>query len=174
MTNSLLRERLGRLGRVQDVSRVVSGSPAVLSLRPFANRDLNPVTATEALARRGLSLLRAKRVVEEMIGSGRVVVKLPKVEDRTALFADLTATGVDARSMDRVPDIKRIREELRLTQEQFAARFCLDLDALQNWERRRRTPDTAVVAYLRVIERLPDAASIAQEDPETAMENRFG
>jgi DNA-binding transcriptional regulator YiaG len=168
--NSSFKERLARLGPVRAVRQVHSGSPAVMSLRPETNPKVNAITAAQALARRGLSLLRAKRAVEEMISSGRAVIEVPKVESRALLTAELAESGIIARSTDRNPDIRRLRESMKLTQEQFAVRFGFDLDTLQNWERKRRKPDKAVWAYLRVIERLPEAASEAQEDLEMPVE----
>ncbi len=91
---SSLKERLERLGPVRDVSRVASGSPVLISLRPAAHRDVNPVSATVLLAGRGLSLLRAKRAVEEMLANGRAVIELPKVESRTSLTAELEQFGI--------------------------------------------------------------------------------
>ncbi len=169
--SSSFKERLARLGPVQAVPQVVSGSPVAVSLRPVANRKVNAITATEALARRGLTLLRAKRAVEEMLRNGRAVIEVPKVESRKLLASDLADAGVVARSTDRNPDIRRLREAMKLTQEQFALRFGLDLDLLQNWERKRRKPEKAVLSYLRVIERLPEAASEAQEDIEMPLGN---
>ena len=169
MTNSSFKERLGRLGPVQVVPQVSSGSPVVMSLRPAASRKPNTILASESLARRGLTLLRAKRAVEEMLQSGRIVVELPSVESRQQLVAELADAGVIARSTDRNPDIRQLREGLKLTQEQFAMRFGMDVDTLQNWERKRRKPDKAVLAYIRVIERFPDVATEAQEDSEMSI-----
>lgn len=54
-------------------------------------------------------------------------------------------------------DVAAIRRRLGLSQSDFAARFGFRLDALQNWEQGRRRPDGAARAFLRVIEREPDA-----------------
>jgi putative transcriptional regulator len=162
---SRFKERLERLGPVRDVPRVDSGSSVVVSLRPVTNLKVKTVPAALALAKRGLSLLRAKRAVEEMLSTGRAVVKLPTVEDQSTLRAELAKLGVRTRSVgERDVDIRRLRESLNLTQEQFALRYGIDLDTLQNWERNRRKPDQAVRSYLRVIERMPGPASDAQED----------
>ena len=68
---SNLREAFGRLGPIRDVDRVLSGSPAALVLRARAKHDLQTVTAMKALARRGMTLLRAKRAIEAaMLGEG--------------------------------------------------------------------------------------------------------
>jgi putative transcriptional regulator len=42
-------------------------------------------------------------------------------------------------------------------QAQFAAAFGLELDAIRNWEQGRRRPEGAARAYLKVIEREPEA-----------------
>ncbi len=54
-------------------------------------------------------------------------------------------------------DVVAIRTRLGLSQGEFATRFGFKLDALQNWEQGRRRPDGAARAFLRVIEREPDA-----------------
>lgn len=54
-------------------------------------------------------------------------------------------------------DVTAIRAQLGLSQGEFAARFGFKLDALQNWEQGRRRPDGAARAFLRVIEREPEA-----------------
>ena len=54
-------------------------------------------------------------------------------------------------------DVVAIRTRLGLSQGEFATRFGFKLDALQNWEQGRRRPDGAVRAFLRVIEREPEA-----------------
>jgi len=58
-------------------------------------------------------------------------------------------------------DVKAIRRRLGLSQRQFAERFGFELDALQNWEQNRRRPEGPARAYLRVIEREPEAVQRA-------------
>jgi len=58
--------------------------------------------------------------------------------------------------------LKKTPDPLGLTQEQFALRYGLDLDTVQNWEQGRTKPDKASAAYLRVIARRPDEAVAAQ------------
>ena len=64
-------------------------------------------------------------------------------------------------------NVREVRHALGLSQEQFALRYNLDLDALQNWEQGRRPPDRAVQSYLRVIKADPKAAAQAQEEDAT-------
>lgn len=51
----------------------------------------------------------------------------------------------------KVPDIKALRRRLKLTQAQFANRFCLNTRTVQDWEQGRAKPDPMVRAYLTVI-----------------------
>jgi putative transcriptional regulator len=61
-------------------------------------------------------------------------------------------------------DIIRTRKRLGLSQAAFARRFQLNLRTLQDWEQGRRAPEEIARAYLRVIERNPDAVAAALED----------
>ena len=54
-------------------------------------------------------------------------------------------------------DVKILRRRLGLSQRGFASRFGFDLDAVQNWEQGRRRPGGAARAFLKVIEKEPDA-----------------
>jgi putative transcriptional regulator len=58
-------------------------------------------------------------------------------------------------------NLRDIRSKLGLSQEEFALRFNLDIDTVQNWEQGRRTPDVAAENYLRVIEADPTAVEQA-------------
>jgi putative transcriptional regulator len=50
-----------------------------------------------------------------------------------------------------VPRVKTLRRALRLTQEEFAARFRIPLGTLRDWEQGRTEPDRPARAYLKVI-----------------------
>jgi putative transcriptional regulator len=164
--SSKLKERLERLGPVRGVDRVASGSPVDLVLRPRHDRArIKTIDATMALARRGMTMLRAKRAIEAVLDDGEVAVEVPTVEDFAALARDLSRAGVEAARIATDPvDVRSLRLSLGMSQEQFARRFNLDLDALQNWEQGRRSPERAVWSYLRVIAADPKAAARAQEE----------
>ena len=69
--------------------------------------------------------------------------------------------------LKRVPRAKVIRRAFGLTQEEFAARFCIPLGTLRDWEQGKTEPDQAARAYLRVIARNPKAVVEAlQRAPE--------
>jgi putative transcriptional regulator len=57
--------------------------------------------------------------------------------------------------------LREVREGLQLSQAEFAQRFGMSLRSLQEWEQARRLPDSAVLAYLRVIESNPRAVQSA-------------
>ena len=58
-------------------------------------------------------------------------------------------------------DVVAIRHRLGLSQAEFASHFGFKLDALKNWEQGRRRPEGAARAFLRAIEREPEAVQRA-------------
>jgi putative transcriptional regulator len=57
-----------------------------------------------------------------------------------------------------VPDVRAIREDLQLSQAEFARAYQIPLATLKGWEQGRRQPDQTASAYLNVISRIPVAA----------------
>ena len=55
-------------------------------------------------------------------------------------------------------DVKAIRDKLRMSQEEFARTFSLNISALRDWEQERRMPRGPARALLRIIDREPAAA----------------
>ncbi len=72
-------------------------------------------------------------------------------------------TEEDMRRMKRTPRSKIIRRALRLSQEEFAARFHIPIGTLRDWEQGRAEPDQSARAYLRVIAAAPDVVRKALE-----------
>ena len=60
--------------------------------------------------------------------------------------------------MRQIPRAQTIRRALRLTQEEFSARFRIPLGTLRDWEQGRAEPDQTARAYLRAI--AGDAAAV--------------
>lgn len=52
-------------------------------------------------------------------------------------------------------DVRSIRKNLRLTQKEFAFKFGLKLDAVRNWEQKRRRPEGPARVLLTLIDRIP-------------------
>ena len=70
------------------------------------------------------------------------------------------ATGARVRTVE-LPDVRAIREDLHMSQSEFAEAYRIPLATLQGWEQGRRAPDATAAAYLNVIARLPQEAKAA-------------
>jgi len=77
-----------------------------------------------------------------------------------AAESDSDNLPLDDRTLARLRrpiDVKAIRKGLKLTQQQFAQAFGLELRTVQDWEQGRVLPTGAARTLLRIIERDPDA-----------------
>ena len=54
------------------------------------------------------------------------------------------------------PPSRALRLRMKLSQEQFAEQFAIPIGTLRDWEQRRKEPDAAARAYLRVIAAEPE------------------
>lgn len=61
----------------------------------------------------------------------------------------------------KMPRIKIIRRALKLTQEEFSARYHIPLGTLRDWEQGRSEPDQPARAYLKVIAVDPEGTAAA-------------
>ncbi len=157
--NFSLKERFERLGPIRAIDRVQSGSPATFVLRlPRGRNAPKTIDAMLTLARRGVTMLRAKRTIEALLEDGRVFVELPTVEDVQAVVRDLAGAGIASASVEppHAIDVKKLREDLKLTREQFALRYGIEVETVRNWEINKRVPDTTARSYLRVIANDPE------------------
>jgi putative transcriptional regulator len=55
----------------------------------------------------------------------------------------------------RIPNVKRLRESLGMTQESFARAYRIPVGTLRDWEQGRKRPDAPARAYLMIIARNP-------------------
>ena len=69
---------------------------------------------------------------------------------------------------DAVEDVRALRTRLGLSQDAFAARFGFSVDAIRQYESRRRIPTGPIRTLLRVIAREPDAVIRALADSRQA------
>ena len=79
-------------------------------------------------------------------------------EIETAALADPDAQPLTPEQLAQarpVSRVKAVRRALRMSQEEFAQRFCLSLATLRDWEQGRTQPDQAASTYLEVIARNP-------------------
>ena len=74
------------------------------------------------------------------------------------------ASGVRLHTVE-MPDVRAIRQKLRMSQLAFAKTYRIPLPTLKNWEQGRRHPDAPAAAYLLAISRLPAevGAALAQD-----------
>ena len=62
-------------------------------------------------------------------------------------------------------DVRAIRSALGMTQQTFSAAFGINLSTLRKWEQDGRTPEGPARAYLKVIEKDPQAVIAALGSP---------
>jgi putative transcriptional regulator len=110
--------------------------------RADAGRDQGPARSVAAAAHHAVAIadLDAQPITADDIASGRVRI---------------------------VPRVRTLRHLLRLSQEEFAARFHIPVGTLRDWEQRRKEPDAAAKAYLRVIALEPEVVrkALAKRPP---------
>ena len=56
------------------------------------------------------------------------------------------------------PDFRLVREQIGLTQSEFAHLMQVSIITLQNWEQQRRTPTGPAAALLKIVMAAPDVA----------------
>jgi len=83
-------------------------------------------------------------------------------EIHEAALADADAQPLsdrDAIGMTKLVNVKKLRERLGQTQEEFAATYRIPVGTLRDWEQRRKHPDAPARAYLQVIAQNPEAVA---------------
>jgi DNA-binding transcriptional regulator YiaG len=109
----------------------------------------------------------AHGIVTRLFDHGEAVVELPAVESVDALARELAASNVMvlAYGAPAKVNVRGIREDMHMSQEQFALEFGLELATVRNWEQHRSEPDTAARNFLVTIARNPNAVreALAQE-----------
>ena len=63
--------------------------------------------------------------------------------------------------MRRVPEARRVRRKLGMTQEEFAESYGLSLATVRDWEQGRTEPDQASKTLLKLIARIPEQVEAA-------------
>jgi putative transcriptional regulator len=71
------------------------------------------------------------------------------------------ATAAQLARARRIPTVHVLRKKLKLTQEEFAARFHLPLGTVRDWEQGAHRPDKAAQVLLTLIAKDPDAVARA-------------
>lgn len=87
-----------------------------------------------------------------------------------ALFDDLVQSLKEAKAISRgeapasrrikvtTPDAKAVREQIGLSQSEFAQLMQVSIKTLQNWEQHRRNPTGPAAALLKIVLTAPDVA----------------
>ena len=87
-----------------------------------------------------------------------------------ALFDDLVQSLKEAKTIARgeapasrrikvtTPDAKAVREQIGLSQSEFAQLMQVSIKTLQNWEQHRRNPTGPAAALLKIVLTAPDVA----------------
>ncbi len=95
---------------------------------------------------------RHSKLGKRLVAAMKEVVN--HVEGGTALPMRYVAVPEDV-------DVRAIRSKLGLLQAEFSRRYAVSPRSLQEWEQGRRRPESAVRAYLTVIDRNPEAVGKA-------------
>jgi putative transcriptional regulator len=86
------------------------------------------------------------------------------------LFDDLVSSLKEAKAISKGkspasrrfdisnPDVKLVREQVGLSQTEFAQMMRVSVKTLQNWEQHRRTPTGPAAALLKIVSTSPDLA----------------
>ena len=83
-------------------------------------------------------------------------------EIHEAALADADAQPLldrETAGMTKLVNVKKLRERLGQTQEEFAAIYRIPVGTLRDWEQRRKHPDAPARAYLQVIAQNPRAVA---------------
>jgi putative transcriptional regulator len=87
---------------------------------------------------------------------------MSEAEVHVAAIADADAqplSEADLGRMTKLINVKKLRERVGQTQEEFSATYRIPLGTLREWEERRQHPNAPAPAYLMVIAR--DPATVA-------------
>ena len=150
---SSFREALEQRGETRETYPDRSGSPITLSLS--IAKTTQPVSIALLLKKCGMSLRKAHETLDRLAARETVAVEL-YADDAGALISEFSGLGVKACPI--VPpqiDARQVRERLGISQAEFALRFGLELDTVQNWEQGRYRPDPAARLLLGIIDRDP-------------------
>jgi DNA-binding transcriptional regulator YiaG len=134
------------------------GERVELVLKPARSRRLGDAfEVARLLVRSGVAPRAAKRVIEKLVDGKTAYVVAPAVDDYGMLGRRMMAQKVKALRIERrTVDVKALRARLGIGQEEFAARYGLDVATVRNWEQGRTKPEGPAAALLQLIDRDPD------------------
>jgi DNA-binding transcriptional regulator YiaG len=132
-----------------------------------------PVDLARVLARNGVSLRKAHDALNRLTAGGTVALEM-HTTDKKGLVSELRQAGVRAAFIEYPhTDAKRVRESLGYSQYEFALRYGIEIDTLQNWEQQRYEPDQPMQLLLKIIETNPELLErVVTTAPSTAKARR--
>jgi len=101
-------------------------------------------------ARKPFRLLPAQKARLDAMTDAEIEAAAAADPDAHALTDDQLRRAKAARF------VKTVRAETGLSQEAFAARYRINVARLRDWEQGRSKPDSAIIAYFKVIRREPE------------------
>ena len=152
---SSFKEALERQERGQTAFHPRSAFPAVKVHLRRTDPIRRPVDLARQFVSYGLSLRKAHEALNRLAEGETVALELA-CRDFDQSVDQLAKLGIDARQVTLpVVDPRHVRETYRLTQKEFADRFLLNVDTIQNWEQGRNAPDPSARLLLKIIEEYP-------------------
>lgn len=152
---SSFREALARPAATPERGRARSTSRTVRLLLKKDGDMPRPVDVARMLNKAGLSLRKAHATLNRLAQGEEVALEL---EAGKSFIGQLAGTGVSALPIRQAPaqDVYEIRAAFGLSQAEFATRFGIALDTLQNWEQGRNRPEPAMHLLLTIIKEHPE------------------
>jgi DNA-binding transcriptional regulator YiaG len=134
-----------------------SGERVSLVLKPPRSRRVgNLIDVALLLVRSEVPPRVAKEAIERLVEGKTAYVYAPSVVDFASVQREMKAQRVTARRVQlRSVDVKALRARLGLSQEEFAGRYGLDVEAVQQWEHGRSKPEGPTATLLQLIDRAP-------------------
>lgn len=89
------------------------------------------------------------------------IVRNAKEDSDAPFLIDIELSAFKRVTPTHIIDVKKIRTNLHMTQEDFSHYFGFNLKTLRDWEQHRREPSGAAKNLLKVIEKEPKAVQKA-------------
>jgi len=102
--------------------------------------------------------LKADGRLVEILADGSERPLPPGVADEKRKVEAPSLAPLSPGERDLAGYARRIRANVRLTQEEFASRIGVPIETVRNWEQGKRSPRGPARALLKLIEQAPDVA----------------
>jgi DNA-binding transcriptional regulator YiaG len=131
---------------------------------------ITPTNASRFVRWREIGLKQTALQIAISARGGYAAIRKRIMTMEQALFDDLIQSLKEAKAIAKgetqasrrftvkPPDVKAVREQIGLSQSEFARLMRVSVKTLQNWEQHRRTPAEPSAALLKIVSHAPDAA----------------